>query len=633
MKKERILSFIYQKTERQELKMIDLNLIGPRTKFQLTYQGGTKSAYTTMTGKEKDIFRVVIGGQMVAEVAHLPDVFTTKESLKPFIKPIKKAFKGLNYHEMGHVLFSDMSLKELLKYDEKYKGFVLNLFNILEDPIIELNIIKYVEKNHPHDVSPRYSINFIKNQLFIPKCEDYTYEEDIGNFMNYLLLVLRCGKKSIPETNMIYEKYSETLIPKIKNILGEPDATIRQTKTVELADWIIHNITEFDWSEVEAPDDLKPSPSSSGSSPMKSSSSGLSRRLSGEESGAGDKESGSSSRGGHGEEEAEEEKEKGDTEEDKDESDDKKEDSDVENDYVPDLDDCFNDCLNCSYSHEFVIAKDEYTITNPDELERGINEQLEKSKDCVQNISKFLTLFKGRKKPRITGGFTSGKLDVRAAMQDEARDGCETKLFTRTIPRGRSVDLAVSLVCDNSGSMAYDKSTLASIGALALAQACEWSKVPFECSCFTKTHDGDDGTSITIIEKELNETFEKAKPYFGINDYNLIHYLHSERYIPTFRGNSEEVNLFHIGNEFVKCGHTTKLMFVFCDGQTTGSQDSLKQVIKRLEKMGIHVIGIGLMSSDVKESYTHYKVFNSYDQLQRDLAPYLVETLSKFATK
>ena len=75
VKKERVMSFVYQKVMRETLKLIDINLIGPITKFQLTYQGRNPSAYTTVIGKDKDTCHVVIGGGMVAKVAILPDNF------------------------------------------------------------------------------------------------------------------------------------------------------------------------------------------------------------------------------------------------------------------------------------------------------------------------------------------------------------------------------------------------------------------------------------------------------------------------------------------------------------------------------------------------------------------------------
>ena len=52
-----------------------------------------------------------------------------------------------------------------------------------------------------------------------------------------------------------------------------------------------------------------------------------------------------------------------------------------------------------------------------------------------------------------------------------------------------------------------------------------------------------------------------------------------------------------------------------------------------MEMDGIHVIGIGLMAREVATIYPHNKIFNSIEDMQNNLAPYLVETLSKFATK
>lgn len=646
VKKERVISFVYQKVMRSTLKLIDINLIGPTTKFQLTYQSTNSSAYTMVVGKEKDTFRVMIGGGMVAKVAMLPNSFSSKSSLKPYIVPIKAAFKGLNYHEMGHVLFTDMTLTKLLEYDLKYRGFVLQLFNIIEDPIIEFHIIKHVEKTRPYDKSPRIYIDYIKKQIFAPQCEEYKDNGDLTSFMNYLLLVLRCGKSAIKNTNAVYEKYSANIIPMVQAALKEPDATERQVKVVELADWIIKNVEEFDWSALREPDDLKPAPKgASTGAPMPS---GMTSKSMPSLGGEKDDTPGDGTPGGGGEEGSEEEDSPGGTEKpgeddkEKDEGEDEEESEDSEGEFtpedvedtdVPEIDDCFEDLINSSYDHEFIIAKDEYTIANEERLLSCLDDQLEKSTDCIQNISKFLTLFRGRRKPRRTSGFTTGRLNILAAMQDEARDGCETKLFTRDIARGKMADLGVSLVCDNSGSMVGGKSMLASVAALALAQACDWSKIPFECSCFTKTNDNPSGTSITIIEKEFDEPFIKAKPYFGINDSNLIGYLKSERSIPTFRGNSEEVNLFYIGREFAKTKFTSKLMFVFCDGATTGSKESLRKVIQKMEMDGIHVIGIGLMARDVAAIYPHYKIFNNLEDMQNNLAPYLVETLSKFATK
>ena len=650
---KRVLSFLYQKVIRDEIRLIDLGLIGPTTKFILSYNGGSQSAYTQMVGKAKDTYKVVIGGGMVAQCAIIPASFATKAALKPFIKPIKASFKALNYHEMGHVRYTDMSLKAIFDYDPKYRGFLAKLFNIIEDPVVEISITNFVEKTRPYDKSPRLYFNFLKKQLFEKQCDEYKDAGDVGSFMQYLLLCLRCGKDKVKGHNAVYDKYNADLVPMIKAALSEPNATKRQEKVVELGDWIIKNIKEFDWDGMAMPEDL-PKGGGGGGTPMPSEMGGgmPSGFGSGKPKGEGGHDTDGAEGGGDdwdwdkkpeddgadagagkgsGEDEGKKDKEKEDEDDDGAESGETPE-AAGEDDSVPDLDDVFEDLINSSYSHEFVVAKDEYTVVNAEELDEKITKQIEKSHECVQNISKFLTLFKGRKKPRRTCGFTSGKLNVRAAMQDDARDGCETKLFTRDVARGKMVDLAVSLVCDNSGSMSGTKSHLASIAALALAQACDWANIPFEVSCFTKTNDSSSGTSVTIIEKSFEDTFAKAKPFFGINDSGLIGYLDSERNIPTFCGNSEEVNLFHIGKAFAECKHTTKLMFVFCDGCTTGSTDSLRKVIAKMMHDGIHVIGIGLCDEEVARVYPYHKIFNSAADIQVGLAPYLVDTLSKFAT-
>lgn len=655
IRKERVLSFLYSKSIRTDMLLIANSLIDPTTKLQLSYRGNCNSAYTAMSGKDKDIFRIVIGGGMVAQGALLPDLFSDKAALKPYLGPIKVVFKALNYHELGHVLFTDMSFTELLKYNERYQGFVFQLFNILEDPVIELKVIKYVETTRPYDKSPRAYIDYLKKQLFSHQCKEYKDNGKIEAFLQYLLLILRCGKDAITGTNAVYEKYKKDLSPQFKDILMEPDAAQRQAKTVKLADWIINNIKEFSWEEVTAPEDMRPKLGGirvpglrggmpgGGSSGEKSSelsesdipdidgkiSGGSSGKSEGAEEGEGGDKDGSKSK-----KDGKRKKDEGEADDEKSEESEKPEELKEAPSFADDVavDECFDDLLNASYSHEFVIAKDEYIVTNPEYLEQQLNDQLAKTHDCVQDIAKFLTLFNGRKKPRNVGGFTSGKLNIRAAMQDEARDGCEIKLFDRRVPRGKMADLAVSLVCDNSGSMIGRQSRLASIAALALAQACEWSKIPFECSCFTKTSDDPSGTSITIIEKSFDDTFQRAKPFFGINDSELVHCLSSERRIPTFYGNSEEVNLYHIGNAFARCGHQTKLMFVFCDGCTTGSKANLRQVVANMEKMGIVVIGIGLCADEVANVYPNHKIFNSSNDIRDNLAPYLVDTLSKFAT-
>lgn len=626
-RKEKVLAIIYQKAMRDRLRIIDSSLINPRYGLQIIYKGASRGTYSCLVPSKDGtsiVYRIVIGGATVSSILNLPSTFHSKDTLRPYVRPIKKAIMGLNFHEISHVMISDLTFAGFADCDPNYDGLAKRLFNICEDPIADKFIIDFFERERPYDVSPRAYMEDLHQHAFYDHLAEYTDDGSLDSFLQYLLLLVRCGRKKIPNTNAVFEKYSADLVPMLKAILSEPNGTRRQVLSVDLAKWIYENVKEFDWSAVSPPEDMRmPTGKIRGDRPSPMSADGglPSGSTSGRELADALDDTSPESEESKPESEPETEEPPGTGAPKETESDD-----------VSGFDDCFEDLLNSSYSHEFVIAKDVYVVKNPDALQTELDAQLEQSSACIENVSKFLTLFKGRIKPRRIGGFMSGRLDIRAAMQDEARGGGSLRLFNRTLPRGRMTDLAVSLVCDNSGSMSGTKSRLASIAALALAQACEWSKVPFECSCFTKTSDCMDGTSITIIEKSFDDSFEKAKPYFAINDSCLIHMLDETIPVPTFAGNSEEVNLYHITTNLAKCGHKTKLMIVFCDGATTGSRNSLRLVLKRAKDLGIHVIGVGLMSR-LDSLYEHCRNFDSYDDMRDGLAQFLVDTLSEFVTR
>lgn len=662
MNQKKILSYLWDKSMKRELIVLNMGL--SILKDITVCLKNCKSTYTEAV-KRADKHKIVIGMKLVAEIAKMPEEVDSKKLLRSLIPGIKKAFKGLNYHEMGHVLFSDMTMKPFEECKPEHKGFAMQLFNIIEDPIIERAIIKYVEVKRPYDASPKGYINYIKKQVFKEQAEEYHNEDTLDSFMQYILLLLRCGRKNIHEDNKIFLKYSDHLVPMIMDITKEKNGTERQKKGVILANWIIENIEEFkdDFEYREPPEDFRKVDDGGPGIPLPTEGglrSGDLKKLMGKKptetkesespehtEGSGPKEEPSEDtpdeeKGGAGDDEDEEgDGDEGEDSEDTEDEADKEKDSEEEFDDSSakedddiDEDEIFDEILSASASHEFVLAREEFEITDEFNLEQGIQSQLEKSKECIQNVSKFLKLFKNRIKPRLVGGYTSGRLNIREAMRHEAQRIGDTKIFDRMEKRGEAADLAISLVCDNSGSMRGTQSTLASIAALAIAQACEWSNVPFECCCFTKSTDARYGDSQTIILKEMDESFEKAKLYFGINDSSLLEKNFSWNWseVFPFRGNSEEVNLFYIWKRFREINHKHKLMFVFCDGVTTGSSSNLMKVIKLMEDDGIYVIGVGLMAETVKVIYPHFKIFSSMSEMRDGLATYLIDTLTDFVT-
>ena len=656
IKTEKFLSALYASAIRDKLKTRIALVGGPSRIINLTFDVRADGAWTSLDGRMKDRLRIYIGGQMVKKAANLPDQFASKKAIKSLIEDIFKAFYALVYHELGHDIYTDMNSTEIIEYPEaKYRGFMHNMFNILEDQVIEYCMQLLFKKDYPYDVNPQVYFNFMIDSLFSSQGESYTDDKTQMGFLNYVLLFLRIGEKKIRNKCEIFEKYRGDLIPLMKNVLQEPNGTKRVHNTVVLCEWIVKNITEFSW-EMPAPDPKSilsgktakgtgiPAPSEGGFMPggkkkgaPSPEGSTSDKEVSETESDDEDDEEepdkdGEDGKGGDGAEPGDKEEPEDDDEGDDDDEDEDFGESRVEKEIDEDIyDEVFNDVLRDGDDHEWCIAKDEYEVVDSGLIDK-IDKIIDENTPTIKEVSDFLTLFKGRIKPIRTEGMTSGRLSVRRAIKEEISGGCSTRIFQRKLARGRAADLVVSLVTDNSGSMIGKKSQICSRACIMLAQACDWSGIPFEINAFTKTSDTDSGISFTITEKGFEDSFESSKPFLAINDSGLIGGLRSERYIPTFAGNSEEVNLYYIWQKLKKSKHKTKLMFVLCDGGTTGSRDSLRTVVRQMqEESGIIVIGIGILDTSVVGIYDNVKVFRTMKELEDELGPYLIDTLSQYA--
>jgi len=619
-----ILAGVYNSVFKPRLGFKNQRMVGALKEVRLTFNTSSNQAYCFV--ETPKIFRIHLGGRLIQDIVKMPDQLKTKKDYLPYREGLVKAFYALDLHEMGHILFTDMSDKIIVEYPKpQFRNFLHSLFNLIEDPIQEVCMTNWFKTRFPGERSPKVYFSYLIKQIFLPQCEKYKDDKSIGSFMNYLLLMMRCGKKNIPEHNAVWDKYEADLMPRIKEIVFDGNGTQRLHKCVALGEWIIENIKEFDFSAVEEVPEKKRISGSAKSSdgPMHGSTSGSSDPTASASAGSPSSDSEEEDEGGSKGEKEEDEGKGGEGEGEREEARTVDELADA-----PDIDDIFNDDFdNEPNHHEWVIAKDKYTYD--ESVIEDLDHIIEEESGLIYDVSKFLKLFTDRNKARNTPGFTSGKLNIRKAMQNDLRGGADTKLFDRRIKRGKDMDLVVSLVTDNSGSMMGRKSEICCKAALAFGQACEWSGIPFECIAFTKTEDSDYGTSLSIEIKNFDDKMDDQKPFFAINDSDLIHKLESEEYIPTFQGNSEEQNLFYIGNRLKRNPHKNKLMLVFCDGGTTGSRAMLSKVVKQITDDNITIIGVGICSRDVEGMYPECKVFTSTEQLNEELTPYLIDTLEK----
>ena len=620
---------LFKKTASKMLTTSEV-LFNYTPKFEGAY---TRVMSTTKLGKP--IFRMTIGGNMVSKIADLPGTFPNAAVARTYYNPIHWSFVGLFFHEMGHLCYTDMVDDSIIKYKDKdYIGFIHTLFNVLEDVYIEKFALAI---NFP--ITKKY-FAYLTQQIFEPKCSSYSDRGDASSLINFLLLKLRCPKK-LTAHNAVFDSVSSTILPMISDILHEPDGKTRITKTISLAEWLIAN-TSLDYKMPEpdldkvtsggvggVPVGSAPTGKTSPTTPTLSSSGGTSTSSSttpptpGSNSGGSSNDRGSDSPRGELpdfttvkdlEDAAEEE---------------------VEDLYDPandllidncsDIDDSFNSTLSEAdpLSHHYLVAKEHFLYTNA--IKQAIDERMAKMNPVSMQVIKAIKLFKGQIRPRPTAGFKSGKLHLPTAIKSANSGLPTTDLFSRKVARGQAADLAISILCDNSGSMSGNKSRVCTRAMLALAQACEAVDVPIEVNCFTETC----GINYTIKMKTFEEKFSEAKYYFGITDADVYHkYSYDGDYMPLFHGNEDEVNLYWVWKDLMKnCKHKDKLIFVISDGETCGSSDDLRNLVKQIKASGVKIIGLGIQSRAVSTLYPEYKLFDTVESLN-GLPDFLVDTLN-----
>lgn len=613
------------KLEQQQIFAIkNISLVHPLI-VKFTFDPFFDGAYTRPL-KQKKTYRICIGGAFIKNALGLQDRIKASDFNSALVRDIDRLFRGLYYHEVGHLRYTDMKDTRVFEYpEEELRPFVKKLSNILEDIAME---------NFGMAVAFPYTkkyFHFIIKKVFLPTCARYEDKEDAGSFLSFLLLKLRCGKEFLG-TNKFYSDNEKVLWPMIKDVLTEPNGTERITKTLVLAEWIFKN-APFD-CRFTTPDDifidvdwLTPGKSDP-SRPLKkderehSIDGGLGR-----DTGKG---SGCSS------------DDRGQDETDTCSFDPKSIDEiasgsdteDIEETYDPtndpalcdleEISDSFNDVLGCADHYE-IIAK-QYFVGS-DSVTNVLRDRIVKYGSLITAIKDAIAVYQSRIKPKYTPGFSNGKLSLKTVIKAKASGVPNAKPFMKKIESQVAPDLAICLVVDNSGSMEGNKSHICTNSSLALAQACELVKVPIEVSCFTEKCNN----AITIHIKSFNESLEQSLPYFGLLDSDLCKsYSYDKDEIPLFFGNIDEVNIYHIWKNFLKCPHKNKLMIVISDGETCGSSETLRNLVKDIEASGIHVIGLGIQSRAAASIYPDCKTFVSNESLN-ELPEFMTDLLLKYS--
>lgn len=615
---------------REKLEIAGKTVTGAYDKYTLIVTG-ENSGYTKNLSKGRLL--VSIGAGAVKGFLPDPKGSIPLEKTKEWRRKAAVAGWGINWHELGHVIATDMSFKNIMSLPPNLQGWAMRVTNIVEDPIIE-RIISFVydeDFSFYKFTSPQKAFAVMKESYWLPIAAKYEDDGSVGAILNYLLLEGRVGEENIPTRNAFWDEnkgFFETHLSKIRREADKKErAALQADFAVELYKLLEADPRKKDEMESISWESGKPRPVSTkavGKDFSKEAEKALSGKASGGEAeGEGEGKGGESGESGESEDVETGKAGCGRSEE---------ESEPIDVDDFDEFDEFLEeDSLESSAGHVWVKASEAFSISA--EAEEEVRKDLVKVEPIAGDVGKFLTIFKGRKAPRWVRGRRSGRLDTRAAAFAEIRGDPRLDIFKKREAIGEIQDLAVSLVLDNSGSMSGLKSHLAALGALAVAEASDIARVPLEILAYSKTVDSHSGVAQTLEIKEFNEPLGQTLPYMAITDSEIKGVSFSSSEFRRFGGNSEETNLFYIWKRLKKINHDRKIMIVFNDGGTTGSRTALKSLVEKIIDDGIDVIGVGIGNRDVENFYPEAKTFDSEKELREELAPWLTGRLAELATE
>lgn len=237
------------------------------------------------------------------------------------------------------------------------------------------------------------------------------------------------------------------------------------------------------------------------------------------------------------------------------------------------------------------------------------------------------------------GGHRSGRLHGQALHRLMVGDD---RVFRRK-EEHKSLDVAVTLVVDCSGSMGGEKINLALDSAYALSATLERVGIKHEVIGFTTSYKCDDSETREARKKTL-ETMKAIHEEDG--EKHHIPYARVEGiYMPIFKEVTEKLNTDvkrrmaygrrkialsnNIDGESVEIAalrllkrhRGRKVMMVLSDGwpQAVGDMPrqarKLKDVVKWCETVGIETVGIGIQSDAVKHFYDRHIVIKRLEEL------------------
>lgn len=276
--------------------------------------------------------------------------------------------------------------------------------------------------------------------------------------------------------------------------------------------------------------------------------------------------------------------------------------------------------------HPSAIRADEATILIPPE---GKSEEYQAIVDNASSQIKVLAyklmqIIQERQYIRYTGAFRSGKLNTPKLWKQRLG---KYQLFHRKEDPER-LDICFTLLVDESGSMNRESKYLAAREATVFfAEVLDRVEVPFEVIGYSTE------SSEAAMAAALGHV--PAFKYRHIRHAPLQHRIYKSFDEPFQRNKNRLVNIYPRFNNWdeehlqfayrrlIARDESEKVIIITSDGQPNGDASHLVETVRRFEKLGVRVIGVGVVDPFVEQIYPKFIVVEHLDQLTEELVEIL----------
>ena len=243
-------------------------------------------------------------------------------------------------------------------------------------------------------------------------------------------------------------------------------------------------------------------------------------------------------------------------------------------------------------------------------------------------LTRLLYLMQEQAYLRYAGRFRSGKLEMNKLWKQRRGD---YRLFHRVVEGGRQ-QIAISLLVDESASMGgQQKWRTATKAAVLLGEALSRIDVPFEIIGYT--------TAGFEAQAAMKLGLTPAYRYRTMRCTALEHRIYKSfdepyRFVRTRlagiqprHNNWDEEHLLFATHRLCKRQEANRVLIVLSDGQPNGNADHLIAAVRKLERQGMTVIGIGVGADFVRQIYRDSIVVADFRQLAQELMSILIARL------